>query len=117
MYLHTAPGYDTVIYPMLSKLAHNNKSFLLLIYNDIWLNGEIAPNWKKIIMVPIRKHNKNPRNFNSYRGISLISWVLNTFERMVKSRLEWWSENNEDLLTRSMAIEREIEPEMLSLTK
>ena len=86
----TAPGLDDIKYPMIANLPFNAKTFLLSIYNDIWVNGESATGWNAVAVIPILKPNKNPILASSYRPISLLSCLFKTFERLIKARLEWW---------------------------
>lgn len=87
---NSAPGFDEVKYPMINNLPENAKKFLLQIFNDVWVKGENIDSWKKIVVVPIPKPNKDVNLAESYRPISLLSCIFKTFERMIKNRLEWW---------------------------
>lgn len=94
---NTAPGFDNIKYPMLEHLSLNAKQYLLEIFNDVWIKNGSIETWKKIIVVPIHKPNKDPNKPESYRPISLLSCILKTFERMIKYRLEWWLKKNNPL--------------------
>lgn len=86
----TAPGFDEVTYSMLHNLSLKAKSFLLEIFNDIWVRQEELSAWKDVIVIPILKTAKDPNLATSYRPISLLSCVFKTFERLVKFRIEWY---------------------------
>ncbi|CAH2011100.1 unnamed protein product [Acanthoscelides obtectus] len=75
---------------MISNLPSNAKDYLLEIFNDVILRGEIIEEWKKLVVVPIPKPNKNFHLANSYHSIYLLFSILKTFERMINNRLEWW---------------------------
>ena len=87
---NSAPGLDEIKYPMIKNLPLNAKSYLLSIYNDIWVMGESPTTWNATSVVPILKPNQDPNIASSYRPISLLSCILKTFERLIKSILEWW---------------------------
>lgn len=91
---NTSPGLDEIKYPMLYHLPDSAKALLLNIYNDIWLFGTQVDVFREVLVIPIYKPGKDPNNANSYRPISLLSCLQKTFERMIKSRLEWWILHN-----------------------
>lgn len=87
---NTSPGYDNIQYCMIANLPRNGKERLLKIFNEMWMNGKEIMEWKNVIVCPILKQDKDPNDGSSYRGISLMSCVMKTYERMVKQRLIWW---------------------------
>jgi len=50
--------------------------------------------WKKAILAPIMKANKDPMSTASYRPISLTSTMGKTMERIINARLNWLLETN-----------------------
>ena len=50
--------------------------------------------WKKAIIVPILKADKNPTSTASYSLISLTSTMGKTIERIINTRLNWLLETN-----------------------
>lgn len=90
---NSTPGLDNIHYSMLMNLASNTKLLLLNIYNHAWLQEETPAQWNIQAIVPIMKPNKDPNLYSSYRPISLFSCVLKTFERLIKTRLEWYLEH------------------------
>lgn len=59
----------------------------------MYLSGCNIDDLKNVIIIPILKPGKDPNCSESYRPISLMSCILKTLERMIKSRLEWWLSN------------------------
>nr|CAH7735698.1 unnamed protein product [Callosobruchus chinensis] len=90
----TAPGFDQITYSMLDNLPLSAKTFLLTIFNDIWINHESLTSWKKVVIISILKPGMDPNLTTSYRPISLLSCVFKTFERLIKHRLEWYLKKN-----------------------
>lgn len=89
----TAPGSDSFTYKIIQNLPQSAKIILLKIYNDWWLKSSYVDQLKDIIICLILKPNKDPDLPSSYRPISLMSCLMKTFERMIKTRLEWYLEN------------------------
>lgn len=94
---NTAPGMDKIHYPMLLNLPEIGKQMLLQIYNNIFTSGQIPKDWKKYLVLPILKHQKDPKLAKSYRAISLASCLLKIYERLLKNRLESWLEINKKI--------------------
>lgn len=63
-----------------------------MLFNKIWMEGEIHREWKESLIVPIREPGKDLHNPSSYRPIALTSRVGKTMERMVNDRLNYWVE-------------------------
>lgn len=103
---NSAPGLDDISYPMIYNLSTEGKIFLLEIFNEIWLKGGTIESWKEICIVPILKPNKDANIADSYRPISLLSCILKTFERMIKTRLEIWFYSNQSLPNNQLGFKR-----------
>lgn len=86
---NTAPGIDGINYSMLLNLPAIAIYYLCKIYNNILLKGDHCDALKQCLVIPIPKLNQR----TDLRPISLMSCLLKTFERVMKSRLEWWCEN------------------------
>ena len=82
-----SPGPDKITNEMLEHLGTKAKSKLLGIFNNIW-KTELAD------MVPIHKKGKDRANTDSYRPISLTSYVGKLMERMINTLLVWHLEKN-----------------------
>lgn len=91
---NTAPGLDEIYYPMLRYLPDEALEYLRLIFNKIVRKGDIPPEWMDQMVIPILKPGKDPQDTLAYRPIALTSCVKKTFERILKTRLEWWIEKN-----------------------
>lgn len=91
---NSSPGADSITYNMIYQLPYVAKEFLCEIFNNIWLLGANCSLFKICNIILIHKTGKDPSSIRSYRPISLMSCIFKTFERIIKSRLEWWIENN-----------------------
>jgi hypothetical protein len=85
----TSPGPDAIHNQMLRHLPPSALSFLLSMYNRIWIEGSFPSGWGEAIVVPILKAGKDRSLPTSYRPICLTSCVCKLLERMVNSRLVW----------------------------
>lgn len=86
---NSTPGPDHIHNLMLLHLNERAKVFLLKIFNHMWDESYIPPEWKHAEIVPIFKTGKNKTNLSSYRPISLISTTMKLFEKLVANRLRW----------------------------
>ncbi|GFU72930.1 probable RNA-directed DNA polymerase from transposon BS [Trichonephila clavipes] len=93
-----SPGPDNFHPEFLKHLGCNALSVLLTLYNHSWKYG-VPAIWKKAIVVPIPKKNKPLDDLNSYRPISLTSILSKVMERMITSRLDWYLETNNLLIS------------------
>ena len=85
---NTAAGGDQITYSFLKSLKQNNCEELLDIYNQS-LNTKVFPcAWKKGIILPIKKPQKDSDNIKSYRPITLLSCIGKIFERIIQQRIE-----------------------------
>ena len=83
---------------MLKHLHPNSKLVLLGIINKIWTNDLFPDQWKKAILIPVPKANKDPDNVRNYRPIAMTSVLCKLMERMVNKRL-WWLLENKRLIS------------------
>ena len=77
---NTTPGIGNINYLMLINSPLLMKKLLLSIYNDLWLKGDMIPEFKKIVLLPILKLNKPQDSINSYRPISLLPCITKMYE-------------------------------------
>ena len=84
----TAPGLDGITYSMIEHLPKQAKEQLCLAFNKILKHGDDCDTLKNVLIKPINK----PGKINEFRPISLMSCILKTLERIIKIRLEWWTE-------------------------
>nr|CAI5855984.1 unnamed protein product [Callosobruchus analis] len=85
----SAPGPDGISYKMLANLPDLALEFLCRIYNAILLEGDSCDILKESLIIPVPK----PNDPNTMRPIALMSCLLKTFERIIKTRIEWWLES------------------------
>lgn len=97
-----AMGPDCVHNEMLGHLSMTNRATLLKILNQLWSSGQVPPDWKKAIIIPIAKPGKSPHLAESYRPISLTSCLGKVMEKMVSNRLTWHLDAN-NLLPKDQA--------------
>lgn len=83
-------GYDLITNEILKNLDQDNVNYLLKAYNQILTTGSIPTTWKKIIIFPKIKPQKDPLNHLSYRPIGNISVARKLFEIIIKHKLEWF---------------------------
>ena len=90
---NTSPGMDGITYSILKALPPYGYEELLNIYNQSFSLTSCPAEWKLGIISPIPKPYKMPEVRESYRQITLLSCIGKTFERMIKTRLEYETEN------------------------
>ena len=95
---NTAPGEDTIHYSMLRNMSDRTFEFLLYIYNRVWAQHEFPSEWRKAILIPFLKPEKDPTSVDSYRPIALTSCLCKILEKIVNSILRYFIEKKE-LLT------------------
>ena len=91
LFLSTATGQDKVAYRMLKHLPRSGMDFLLHIFNLSWSSHSFPSIWKTSSIIPIHKMGKPLDSPASFRSISLISCVSKLFERIILSRLLFFS--------------------------
>lgn len=91
---NSTPGFDNINYPMLAHLPSSGIKHLMVMYNGILEGREIPSSWKKSIICPFLKPNKDPNNYRNFRPIALFSCIRKIFEKILKNRLEWWCEHH-----------------------
>ena len=77
---------------MLKHLPNESKTFLLKVYNKIWIEHEF-PDWKNAFILPFRKPGKSGQLPSDFRPIALTSCICKLFERMINVRLQWYLES------------------------
>lgn len=91
----TTPGIDSITYSMLANLPTTRQQQLLRIFNAVLRQDEKVPDdWKKHIVIPIKKPGGAPEDFTAYRPVVLQSCVSKVLENMLKTRLEHQLEKN-----------------------
>ena len=87
----TATGPDKVAYPMLKHLLRSGMVFLLHIFNLSRTLHSFPSIWTTSSIIPIHKMGKPLNSPASFRPISLTSCVSKLFERIILSRLLFFS--------------------------
>jgi hypothetical protein len=82
-----SPSPDEIPYCFLQNLGPTAKNYLLNLYNTIWRTGRIPEKWKKGIIIPIPKQDKNKNTVEAYRPITLINTMTKTMEKIINTRL------------------------------
>ena len=93
-YKPSAPGIDKIPYEIYNNLPEIGKELLLKLINRLWNTGDLPQASKHAILIPISKPNKDPHNVKSYRPIALLSCFTKIIEKMVKDRLQWYTEKH-----------------------
>jgi len=91
---HSAPGMDLISYEMIHHLPGTARNQLLQIYNKLWKNGKLIPEWKQSLVIPIPKTAADKSKPESYRPIALTAVLCKLLERLVVNRLQWFVEKN-----------------------
>lgn len=89
----SAPGFDFITYSMIKNLPLSAKSHLLELFNSWWREGNYLPENKTAILILFLKAGKDSTLPSSYRPISLFPCITKVFERLIKSRLQWYLEH------------------------
>jgi exonuclease III/ribonuclease HI len=89
----TSPGLDLIHYQMIKHLSSDSKSYLLALFNKIWLGDCFPTRWRVATIIPILKAGKDKSDPSSYRPIALTSCMCKLLERMINARLIWFLES------------------------
>ncbi|KAE9522075.1 hypothetical protein AGLY_017519 [Aphis glycines] len=82
-------GHDEIPYIFIKQLPISAISILLKIFNLIWEKRTFPTPWKRAIIIPILKPNKDRHEVTSYRPISLICTLSKLLKKIVSKRLYW----------------------------
>lgn len=93
----SAPGIDGIPYSFLANASLSIQNYYLDLFNCIFQSGCVPLAWKTQLIMPILKPNKDRNDISSFRPIALSSVFAKVGEHLVKSRLEWFIENNQSL--------------------
>ena len=88
-----AVGPDLVPYEFLRALPSASLDLLLEIYNQSWSSGSFPTAWKMSTLLPFPKPGKDLSSPSGYRPIVLLQCVGKLLERLVCTRLRWWTES------------------------
>ena len=87
----TPTGPDKVAYPMLKHFPRSGMDLLLYIFNLSWSSHSFPSVWRTSSIIPIHKMRMPLDSPASFRPISLTSCVSKLFERIILSRLLFFS--------------------------
>ena len=88
------PGPDGVTNDMIKNFGLLTKRTLLKLFTESWKTGTVPAMWKKATIIPIHKKEKDKKNPNSYRPISLLSCLGKLLEKVINRRLLSFLEDN-----------------------
>ncbi|GFW87514.1 probable RNA-directed DNA polymerase from transposon BS [Trichonephila clavipes] len=92
-----SPGPDNIHGQMISRLSDWGKKSLLEIFNLSWRLGRLPRDWKKALIIPIRKSSKKASYPESFRPIALTNFSCKLMEKIILERLTYYLNSN-DLL-------------------
>ncbi len=87
-----APGPDDIPPMILKERSPRAKSELLEIFNCSFATGTSPQIWKRGVILPLKKTEKQPGAIVSYRPVSLTSCAAKTMERVIHYRLYYLAE-------------------------
>ena len=91
---NTSPGPDGITYAALKHLHPTAYSYLLNIFNTIWLHDVYPNRWRTSTVFAFPKPGKTTTDTANYRPIALTTCVGKLLERIVHTRLMQHLESN-----------------------
>ena len=85
---NTAPGIEGVPNEILKEVIGAYQEILLEAFNSCLREGKFFVDWKKQMLVLLRKGNKRLEDASSYRPICLLDMTGNLLEEMILQRLQ-----------------------------
>jgi hypothetical protein len=86
-----APGHDKITTEMMKNMGQEGTKLFAKVCQKAWEEGTIPVDWQVGIIVPIHKKG-DIRDCNNYRGITLLSTALKTYERILENKLKRYIE-------------------------
>lgn len=83
-------GRDLIHNKMLANLTEENKEHLLHLFSSMLQSHFVPSEWETATIIPIRKAEKPADKPESYRPISLTSYLGKMMEKIINQRLAWW---------------------------
>lgn len=87
-----APGHDRITAEMLKNLGTDGVRLLLQVCNKAWSQKRIPDDWKIGVVLPVHKKGDS-KDCDNYRGITLLSTAIKTYERILERRLSTVTES------------------------
>nr|CAH7713655.1 unnamed protein product [Callosobruchus chinensis] len=81
-----AAGHDNIKPEIIKALGPKGRTMLLSLYLKVWESGVVPKDWEVGVIIPIFKKG-DPKDCGNYRGITLLSTVVKTFERILERKL------------------------------
>lgn len=85
----SSPGLDGISYRIIQNMPIYLHKLLVNIYNNILLTGTYPLAWRTVLVFLIPKSTPG-----KLRPISLTSCLLKIMEKVLATRLQWWTESN-----------------------
>ena len=92
-------GPDGIPTPLLINLDPLSRRALLHVLNLSWCSGVIPASWRRALITPLPKPDKDTTLCASYRPIALTSNVCKVLERILKVRLSFLVDNPGECVT------------------
>ena len=92
--LGKSPGWDRVTNEHLRKSGRVLRVTLTWLINNIVHLSEVPESYKRGLIVPIPKHNKDCTVKNNNRGITLLSVLYKILEKVIIMRESKWVESS-----------------------
>ena len=89
-----ASGWDGIGNDILKNIGVYIVPLLKRLFNVILNSGKYPEKWKLTIIIPIFKNKNSPKDVQNYRGIGLTTALQKIFQKIIKNRLNAWSEIN-----------------------
>jgi hypothetical protein len=83
-----APGLDNITNRMVKNLTHKTVVQLHYIINATIKLQHFPSPWKRALVIPIRKPNKNTAAPENFRPISLLSGLSKVAEKIINNRIQ-----------------------------
>ena len=82
----SAPGFDGVTYSVIKHLPKQAKQCLARLIHHFWITAVHPTEWKKTLVLPFLKPQKDAQLPQSYRPIALTSCFFKTFQKIALFR-------------------------------
>lgn len=80
---------DRIHVNMLRNLGATNSPHLLYMFNGLLTNGSCTYDWKMARVISLLNKHKDKLDFDSYRPISITSFLWKCYESILKAQLTW----------------------------
>ena len=84
---NAAPGTDRFPVILMKECAEELSEPLYILWRHSLNNGDIAPLLKTAVICPILKPGSQRNHPKSYRPVSLLSYIIKVFERIIRTAI------------------------------